>query len=67
MTTPTPSEVRNASHAVAHLSAMLRKDNPPSEKEWAHLRSLFTADAIFSVSDWLIEVAKKLEAREQAA
>lgn len=63
----TPAECRNASHCLAHVSGMMRKASAPSDKEWSHLLSLFKADDVLGVSNWLIEVAKKMEARGQAA
>jgi hypothetical protein len=62
-----PAECRNASHCLAHVSAMMRKASPPSEKEWEHLLSLFSADDVFAVSDWLISIAQKMEAKGRAA
>lgn len=61
------NDMRNASHLVAHISAMLRKASAPSEKEWKHLQSLFSADAAFEVSNRLIDAANKMDAREKAA
>lgn len=63
----TPAECRNASHCLAHVSGMMRKASAPSEKEWAHLLSLFKADDVLGVSNWLIEIAKRMEAKGQAA
>lgn len=61
------AELRNASHLLAHVSGMLRKPGAPAAKDWDYLRSLFSADAAFEVSNRLIDWAQKVEAREQAA
>lgn len=63
----TAADVRNASHALAQVSALLRRATPPTAKEWEYLLSQFTADELLEVSNWLIEAAKKMEARERAA
>ena len=63
----TPAECRNASHCLAHFSGMMRKASAPTEREWSHLLSLFNADDILGVSNWLIEIAKRMEAKEAAA
>jgi hypothetical protein len=61
-----PDDVRTASHLVAHVSKMLRSEREPSPQEWAYLKSLFSGDAAFQVSNNLADLANSMVAGKAA-
>ena len=63
----TAADCSKSSPALALVSALFRTAPPPSVKEWEYLLTQFTADQLFAVSNWLLDIAKKMEAKGQAA